>query len=61
MTRLWTSCARPRSAPARSHAAILFAGGVQLTKRFDGAYLTLSADRAAEARGAYAELVFRTH
>jgi L-ascorbate metabolism protein UlaG (beta-lactamase superfamily) len=29
--------------------AILFAGAVQLTKRFDGAYLTLSADRAAEA------------
>jgi L-ascorbate metabolism protein UlaG (beta-lactamase superfamily) len=31
------------------HTAILFAGGVQLAKRFDGAYLTLSADRAAEA------------
>jgi L-ascorbate metabolism protein UlaG (beta-lactamase superfamily) len=29
--------------------AILFCGGVQLAKRFDGAYLTLSADRAAEA------------
>ncbi len=29
--------------------AILFAGAVQLAKRFDGAYLTLSADRAAEA------------
>jgi hypothetical protein len=29
--------------------AILFVGAVQLAKRFDGAYLTLSADRAAEA------------
>ncbi len=29
--------------------AILFAGAVQLTGRFDGAYLTLSSDRAAEA------------
>lgn len=29
--------------------AILFAGAVQLPQRFDGAYLTLSADRAAEA------------
>lgn len=29
--------------------AILFAGAVQLATRFDGAYLTLSADRAAEA------------
>ena len=29
--------------------AILFAGAVQLPTRFDGAYLTLSADRAAEA------------
>ena len=29
--------------------AILFAGAVQLARRFDGAYLTLSADRAAEA------------
>jgi beta-lactamase family protein len=29
--------------------AILFAGAVQLAKRFDGAYLTLSSDRAAEA------------
>jgi L-ascorbate metabolism protein UlaG (beta-lactamase superfamily) len=29
--------------------AILFAGGVQLSRRFDGAYLTLSSDRAAEA------------
>lgn len=29
--------------------AILFAGAVQLPHRFDGAYLTLSADRAAEA------------
>jgi L-ascorbate metabolism protein UlaG (beta-lactamase superfamily) len=29
--------------------AILFAGGVQLSSRFDGAYLTLSSDRAAEA------------
>jgi L-ascorbate metabolism protein UlaG (beta-lactamase superfamily) len=29
--------------------AILFAGAVQVAKRFDGAYLTLSADRAAEA------------
>ncbi len=29
--------------------AILFAGAVQLPHRFDGAYLTLSGDRAAEA------------
>lgn len=29
--------------------AILFAGAVQLPHRFDGAYLTLSSDRAAEA------------
>ena len=29
--------------------AILFSGGVQLANRFDGAYLTLSADRAAQA------------
>lgn len=29
--------------------AILFAGAVQLSHRFDGAYLTLSSDRAAEA------------
>jgi L-ascorbate metabolism protein UlaG (beta-lactamase superfamily) len=29
--------------------AVLFAGGVSLPHRFDGAYLTLSADRAAEA------------
>lgn len=29
--------------------AILFAGAVQLPQRFDGAYLTLSSDRAAEA------------
>jgi len=29
--------------------AILFAGAVQLARRFAGAYLTLSADRAAEA------------
>lgn len=29
--------------------AILFAGAVQLSARFDGAYLTLSSDRAAEA------------
>jgi L-ascorbate metabolism protein UlaG (beta-lactamase superfamily) len=29
--------------------AILFAGAVQLGHRFDGAYLTLSSDRAAEA------------
>jgi L-ascorbate metabolism protein UlaG (beta-lactamase superfamily) len=29
--------------------AILFAGGVQLSTHFDGAYLTLSSDRAAEA------------
>ena len=29
--------------------AILFAGGVQLSTRFDGAYLTLSSDHAAEA------------
>lgn len=33
----------------RVHAAILFVGAVQLAKRFDGAYLTLSADRASEA------------
>jgi L-ascorbate metabolism protein UlaG (beta-lactamase superfamily) len=29
--------------------AILFAGAVQIARRFDGAYLTLSSDRAAEA------------
>jgi L-ascorbate metabolism protein UlaG (beta-lactamase superfamily) len=29
--------------------AVLFAGAVQLAERFDGAYLTLSSDRAAEA------------
>jgi L-ascorbate metabolism protein UlaG (beta-lactamase superfamily) len=29
--------------------AILFAGAVQIAERFDGAYLTLSSDRAAEA------------
>jgi L-ascorbate metabolism protein UlaG (beta-lactamase superfamily) len=29
--------------------AVLFAGAVQIPQRFDGAYLTLSADRAAEA------------
>jgi L-ascorbate metabolism protein UlaG (beta-lactamase superfamily) len=29
--------------------AVLFAGGVSLPYRFDGAYLTLSADRAAQA------------
>jgi L-ascorbate metabolism protein UlaG (beta-lactamase superfamily) len=29
--------------------ALLFAGAVQLPHRFDGAYLTLSSDRAAEA------------
>jgi L-ascorbate metabolism protein UlaG (beta-lactamase superfamily) len=29
--------------------AVLFAGAVQLRHRFDGAYLTLSSDRAAEA------------
>jgi L-ascorbate metabolism protein UlaG (beta-lactamase superfamily) len=29
--------------------AVLFAGAVQLARRFDGAYLTLSSDRAAEA------------
>jgi L-ascorbate metabolism protein UlaG (beta-lactamase superfamily) len=29
--------------------AVLFAGAVQLAPRFDGAYLTLSSDRAAEA------------
>ena len=29
--------------------AVLFAGAVQLLHRFDGAYLTLSSDRAAEA------------
>lgn len=33
----------------RVDIAILFAGAVQLSRRFDGAYLTLSADRAAEA------------
>jgi L-ascorbate metabolism protein UlaG (beta-lactamase superfamily) len=29
--------------------AVLFAGAVQIPQRFDGAYLTLSSDRAAEA------------
>ena len=29
--------------------AILFVGAVQLSRRFDGAYLTLSSDRAADA------------
>ena len=29
--------------------AVLFAGAVQLSRRFDGAYLTLSSDWAAEA------------
>lgn len=29
--------------------AVLFAGAVQIARRFDGAYLTLSSDRAAEA------------
>jgi hypothetical protein len=29
--------------------AILFAGAVQIARRFDGAYLTLSSDRAAQA------------
>jgi L-ascorbate metabolism protein UlaG (beta-lactamase superfamily) len=29
--------------------AVLFAGAVQVPHRFDGAYLTLSSDRAAEA------------
>jgi L-ascorbate metabolism protein UlaG (beta-lactamase superfamily) len=29
--------------------AVLFAGAVQISRRFDGAYLTLSSDRAAEA------------
>jgi hypothetical protein len=29
--------------------AVLFAGAVQLRHRFEGAYLTLSSDRAAEA------------
>lgn len=29
--------------------AVLFAGAVQIPRRFDGAYLTLSSDRAAEA------------
>jgi L-ascorbate metabolism protein UlaG (beta-lactamase superfamily) len=29
--------------------AVLFAGGVQIARRFDGAYLTLSSDRAAQA------------
>jgi L-ascorbate metabolism protein UlaG (beta-lactamase superfamily) len=33
----------------RVDVAILFAGAVQLARRFDGAYLTLSSDRAAEA------------
>ena len=33
----------------RIDVAILFAGAVQLAHRFDGAYLTLSSDRAAEA------------
>lgn len=29
--------------------AVIFAGAVQISRRFDGAYLTLSSDRAAEA------------
>ncbi|MGZ6259076.1 MAG: MBL fold metallo-hydrolase, partial [Candidatus Limnocylindrales bacterium] len=29
--------------------AVLFAGGVSIPQRFDGAYLTLSAERAAQA------------
>jgi L-ascorbate metabolism protein UlaG (beta-lactamase superfamily) len=33
----------------RVDVAILFAGAVQVSRRFDGAYLTLSSDRAAEA------------
>jgi L-ascorbate metabolism protein UlaG (beta-lactamase superfamily) len=33
----------------RADVAILFAGAVQLPHRFDGAYLTLSSDRAADA------------
>jgi L-ascorbate metabolism protein UlaG (beta-lactamase superfamily) len=33
----------------RVDVAVLFAGAVQLAHRFDGAYLTLSSDRAAEA------------
>jgi L-ascorbate metabolism protein UlaG (beta-lactamase superfamily) len=33
----------------RVDVAVLFAGAVQLPHRFDGAYLTLSSDRAAEA------------
>jgi L-ascorbate metabolism protein UlaG (beta-lactamase superfamily) len=33
----------------RVDVAILFAGAVQLPHRFDGAYLTLSSDRAAQA------------
>jgi L-ascorbate metabolism protein UlaG (beta-lactamase superfamily) len=31
--------------------AVLFAGGVSIPHRFDGAYLTLSAERAAQAAG----------
>jgi L-ascorbate metabolism protein UlaG (beta-lactamase superfamily) len=33
----------------RIDVAVLFAGAVQVAHRFDGAYLTLSSDRAAEA------------
>jgi L-ascorbate metabolism protein UlaG (beta-lactamase superfamily) len=33
----------------RFDVAVLFAGGVQIARRFDGAYLTLSSDRAAQA------------
>lgn len=35
--------------PRPDGGAVLFAGAVQILQRFDGAYLTLSADRAAMA------------
>jgi L-ascorbate metabolism protein UlaG (beta-lactamase superfamily) len=42
--------------------AVLFAGAVQIAQRFDGAYLTLSSDRAAEAaRILGARLVIPVH
>jgi L-ascorbate metabolism protein UlaG (beta-lactamase superfamily) len=41
---------RPIAARAgRVDVAVLFAGAVQVPYRFDGAYLTLSSERAAEA------------
>lgn len=42
--------------------AVLFAGAVQLPRRFEGAYLTLSSDRAADAAGILgARAVFPVH